>query len=116
VALNAVSVIDTAKPSAPVGSIDVGLHPTAMYVHENARSAGKKSKQSPAGTLFVANTNSDTISVIDTSKDKVVQTIETKPWPSSDVGYAPTSIAMTTDDHLLVTLGRADAVAANPRE
>src|SRR6185436_9034248 len=27
-----VSVIDTAKPSAPVGSIAVGLHPIAMYV------------------------------------------------------------------------------------
>jgi YVTN family beta-propeller protein len=106
-----VSVIDTAKPSAPVGSIDVGLHPTALYVHENARGTGKGSKQPPASTLFVANTNSDTVSVIDTAKDKVVQTIETKPWPSSDVGYQPTSIAMTKDDHLLVTLGRANAVA-----
>ena len=94
----AVSVIDPANPSAAVGSISVGLHPTAMY--------------SPAkGALFVANTNGDTVSVIDTKKDKVVQTIETKPWPSSDVGYAPTSIAMTTDGHLLVTLGRANAVA-----
>src|ERR687887_917482 len=92
-----VSVIDTANPSAAVGSIAVGLHPTAMYVKDNA--------------LFVANTNSDTVSVIDTSKDQVVQTIETRPWPSSDVGYAPSSIAMTNDGHLLVTLGRANAVA-----
>ena len=68
-----VSVIDTAEPSAAVGSIAVGLHPTAMYVQN-------------AAALFVANTNSDTISVIDTRKDKVVQTIEAKPWPSSDVG------------------------------
>ena len=93
----AVSVIDTANPSAAVGSIAVGLHPTAMYVKGNA--------------LFVANTNSDTVSVIDTTKDKVVQTIETRPWPSSNVGYEPTSIAMTDDGHLLVTLGRANAVA-----
>src|ERR687887_2488478 len=92
-----VSVIDTANPSATVGSIAVGLHPTAMYAKDNA--------------LFVANTNSDTVSVIDTSKDQVVQTIETRPWPSSDVGYAPSSIAMTNDGHLLVTLGRANAVA-----
>ncbi len=70
-----VSVIDTANPSAAVGSIAVGLHPTAMYVKNNA--------------LFVANTNSDTVSVIDTTKDQVVQTIETRPWPSSDVGYEP---------------------------
>ena len=49
-----VSVIDTADPSAAVGSIAVGLHPTAMYVSGNA--------------LFVANTNSDTVSVIDTKQ------------------------------------------------
>jgi YVTN family beta-propeller protein len=103
----AVSVIDTANPSAPVGSIAVGLHPTAMYATGNA--------------LFVANTNDDTVSVIDTTKDAVVQTIETRPWPSSKVGYAPTSIAMTDDGHLLVTLGRANAVAVyqyhrNPQE
>src|SRR5262249_26604922 len=92
-----VSVIDTANPSAAVGSIPVGLHPTALYVKGNA--------------LFVANAFDDTVSVIDTTKDQVVQTIETRPWPSSNVGYAPTSIAMTTDGHLLVTLGRANAVA-----
>jgi YVTN family beta-propeller protein len=93
-----VSVIDTADPSAPVGSIAVGLHPTALYAQDKR-------------ALFVANTNSDTVSVIDPKKNRVVQTIETKPWPSSDTGYAPTGIAMTADDHLLVTLGRANAVA-----
>src|SRR3954447_7550436 len=93
-----VSVIDTAHPSAAGGSIAVGLHPTAMYLQDNR-------------ALFVANTNSDTVSVIDTKKDKVVQTIATDPWPSSDVGYAPTSIAMAEKSHLLVTLGRANAVA-----
>ena len=92
-----VSVIDTANPNATVGSIDVGLHPSALYVKNNA--------------LFVANTNSDTVSVIDTTKDQVVQTIETKPWPSSSVGYDPDSIAMTSGGNLLVTLGRANAVA-----
>jgi Phosphoesterase family len=92
-----VSVIDPANPSAKVGSIRVGLHPTALYVNGNA--------------LFVANTNDDTVSVIDTTKGVVVQTIETKPWPSSNVGYQPTSIAMTQDGHLLVSLGRANAVA-----
>ncbi|HUA45153.1 MAG TPA: hypothetical protein VMA77_08000 [Solirubrobacteraceae bacterium] len=93
----AVSVIDTSNPSAAVGSIPVGLHPTAMYQSGNA--------------LFVANTNSDTVSVIDTTTDQVVQTIETKPWPESSVGYEPDGIAMTSDGHLLVTLGRANAVA-----
>jgi YVTN family beta-propeller protein len=109
----AVSVIDTASPSAPVGSIAVGLHPTAMFVQPGAAPAGnkKKNKKPPAATLFVANTNSDTISVINTKNDKVVQTIATDPWPSSDTGYAPTSITMAQNNHLLVTLGRANAVA-----
>jgi len=92
-----VSVIDTSAPSTPVKSIDVGLHPTALYNSGNA--------------LFVANTNSDTVSVINTKNDKVVQTIATQPWPSSKVGYEPTGIALTKDGHLLVTLGRANAVA-----
>ena len=92
-----VSVIDTSAPSAAVKSIDVGLHPTALYTSGNA--------------LFVANTNSDTVSVIDTGKDVVVQTIATQPWPHSKVGYEPTGIALTRDGHLLVTLGRANAVA-----
>ena len=91
------SVIDTASPSAAVTSIPVGLHPTAMYA------AGK--------ALFVANTNSDTVSVVDTTKDAVVQTIATQPWPESRVGYEPTGIALTRDGHLLVSLGRANAVA-----
>ncbi len=92
-----VSVINTTDPAAAVGSVDVGLHPTAMYQSGNA--------------LFVANTNSDTVSVIDTTTDQVVQTIDTKPWPSSAVGYEPDGIDLTKDGHLLVSLGRANAVA-----
>jgi YVTN family beta-propeller protein len=106
-----VSVIDTSDPSAPVGSIAVGLHPTAMFVQPGAPAAGQQAKKHRAGALFVANAFSDTISVINTKNDKVVQTIATDPWPSSDIGYAPTSIAMAEKNHLLVTLGRANAVA-----
>jgi YVTN family beta-propeller protein len=92
-----VSVIDTTRKLPLVKSIDVGLHPTALYVKGHA--------------VFVANTNSDTVSVIDSTKDAVVQTIATQPWPESTVGYEPTSITLTQDGHLLVTLGRANAVA-----
>ena len=93
----AVSVIDPSDTSAAVQTIPVGLHPTALYADR--------------GVLFVANTNSDTVSVVDTTKNQVVQTIATQPWPASKVGYQPTSIALTNDGHLLVTLGRANAVA-----
>ncbi|MEU9888711.1 bifunctional YncE family protein/alkaline phosphatase family protein [Sphaerisporangium sp. NPDC051011] len=92
-----VSVINIADTAAAVRSIDVGLHPTAMHA---AR-----------GVLFVTNTFDDTVSVIDTAKDKVVQTIATQPWPEAEVGYAPNGVTLTEDGHLLVTLGRANAVA-----
>jgi YVTN family beta-propeller protein len=92
-----VSVIDTANASAAVSTINVGLHPTAVYAKGN--------------TVFVANTNSNTVSVIDTTRNKVVQTINTQPWPEASVGYEPDGITVTKDGHLLVTLGRANAVA-----
>ena len=91
-----VSVIDLADPSAAVQSINVGLHPTAMYAAK--------------GALFVANTFSDTVSVINTSNDQVVQTISTQPWPEAKVGYEPNGITLTADGHLLVSLARANAV------
>ena len=92
-----VSVIDTTKTTVTPKTIAVGLHPTALHVAGNA--------------LYVANTNSDTVSVIDIGQEQVVQTITTQPWPSSPVGYEPNAIATTADGHLLVTLGRANAVA-----
>lgn len=101
-----VSVIDLSDPTAAPASIDVGLHPTALYAKDNA--------------VFVANVSSNTVSVIDARQQKVVQTIATQPWPEATVGYQPTAIAMTADKHLLVTLGGANAVAVyrylNPLE
>ena len=92
-----VSVIDTADPSAAVGTIAVGLHPTAVYAKN--------------GAVFVTNTADNSVSVIDTRKGKVVQTIATQPWPEASVGYEPNAVALTDDGRLLVTLGRANAVA-----
>ncbi|WIV52945.1 bifunctional YncE family protein/alkaline phosphatase family protein [Amycolatopsis nalaikhensis] len=101
-----VSVIDTADAAAAVKSIDVGLHPTSLYAKK--------------GALFVTNTASNDVSVIDTTKDQVVQTIATQPWPEASVGYEPDAVTLTDDGHLLVTLGRANAVAVykyvNPLE
>ncbi|MEU0069863.1 bifunctional YncE family protein/alkaline phosphatase family protein [Streptomyces sp. NPDC006332] len=92
-----VSVIDLANASAAVKSINVGLHPTALYAKKNA--------------LFVTNTATNDVSVINTANDKVVQTIATQPWPEASVGYEPDAVTLTGDGHLLVTLGRANAVA-----
>jgi len=92
-----VSVIDLANPAAAVGSIDVGLHPTALYAKNRA--------------LFVTNTATNDVSVIDTARNTVVQTIATQPWPEATVGYEPDAVTLTNDGHLLVALGRANAIA-----
>ena len=90
------SVIDTADATAPVGQIEVGLHPTAMHVAD--------------GVLYVANTFDDSVSVVDTSTDKVVQTIATQPYQGSAIGYAPDAVTVH-NGRLLVSLGRANAIA-----
>ena len=90
------SVIDPAAAGSDVGTVKVGLHPTAMYAKDSV--------------LYVANTNDDTVSVVDTSSDHVVQTITMQPWRGSDTGYAPDGITVQ-GGHLLVSLGRANALA-----
>ena len=92
-----VSVIDLANPAAAPASIDVGLHPTAIYAKN--------------GVVFVTNTATNSVSVIDTQRGKVVQTIATQPWSEASVGYEPDGVTLTDDGHLLVSLGRANAVA-----
>ncbi|HVW40994.1 MAG TPA: alkaline phosphatase family protein [Amycolatopsis sp.] len=92
-----VSVIDLANPAAAPAAVDVGLHPTAVYAKN--------------GAVFVTNTASNDVSVIDTKSGKVVQTIATQPWPEASVGYEPDAVTLTDDGHLLVTLGRANAIA-----
>ncbi|MFF0017113.1 alkaline phosphatase family protein [Streptomyces sp. NPDC005374] len=91
-----VSVIDTLGGKA-VQTIAVGLHPTAVYAKK--------------GAVFVTNTADNSVSVIDSRKDRVVQTIATQPWPEAKVGYEPDAVTLTDDGRLLVTLGRANAVA-----
>jgi YVTN family beta-propeller protein len=61
-----VSVVDLLA-AREIRSIDVGVHPTALAL-EGSR-------------LFVANTNSDSVSVIDLEQDAVVRTVAVDPFP-----------------------------------
>jgi len=90
-----VSVIDTAKGG--IRNINVGLHPTTVYAKN--------------GAVFVTDVASNEVSVIDTAKDAVVQTIATQPWSEATIGYEPDAVTLTNNGRLLVTLGRANAVA-----
>lgn len=80
--------------------IPVGRHPTGIAWDENG------------DRLYVANGNSDAVSVIDTRRDSVVKTIEIAPFHERKIGLAPTGVALAADGTtLFVTLGGVNAVA-----
>ncbi len=83
-----VSVIDLAS-GAVVKEIETGLHPSGMAL-------------SPDGThLYVANANSDTVSVIDTAENTVSQTLGARPMESLPFGSAPNALSVSPDGTLL---------------
>ena len=80
--------------------IPVGRHPTGLAWDERG------------GRLYVANGSSDTVSVIDTRKGSVVQSIAIAPFQQRKIGLAPTAVALSPDaTTLFVALGGANAVA-----
>ena len=79
------------------GEIPVGLQPTALYQDGNA--------------LFVANSNDDSLSVIDENSNSVTQTVHTNPVPGAQVGSYANAINMSDANHVLVSIGRDNAIA-----
>jgi YVTN family beta-propeller protein len=90
-----VSVVDAVAGTVDA-TVPVGLHPTAMT--------------SDDGFLFVANTNDDTVSVLDETTHAVVNTIAITPFTGAPLGSQPTGLAVA-GDRLFVTLGNNNAVA-----
>ncbi len=79
-------------------TIAVDLHPTAIIWDETRH------------RLYVANTNKDSISVIDTASNKVLQT-RTLSTPTTK-GFAPTALALSQDGNtLFAACGGLNAVA-----
>jgi len=94
-----VTRIDLAGMAA-THSIPVGLHPTAVVWDERRE------------RLYVANANSDSVSVIDTRANRVVQTVAVQPFPARVAGIAPTALALSADGATLyVACGGINAVA-----
>ena len=81
-----------------VKEIPVGLQPTAEYLAAD-------------GTLMVANSNDDTFSLINPKTATVVQTVNVNPLPGSTVGSYPNAITMPDSHHILVSIGRDNALA-----
>lgn len=92
-----VSVVDLTTEKQ-VDSIAVGLHPAGMTI------VGDR--------LFVANTYSDSLSIIDLLSAKVVRTIDLSvPVAKGVFGSGPNGVAVTDEGRAYVTLGQANAVA-----
>lgn len=66
-------------------NISVGLHPSGMAWDEEHK------------RLYVANSNSDTISVVDTATNRVLETVTLQPFDRKTAGISPESVALSPD-------------------
>lgn len=69
--------------------IEVGLHPSGMAWDEDHQ------------RLYVANSNSDTISVVDTKTNRLLETITLQPFNKKVAGISPESVALAPDHSAL---------------
>jgi len=94
-----VSVVDL-EAGREVAQITTGLHPSDLELDASG------------SRLYVANANSDTVSVIDTGVLSVVETIEVKPDAKLAFGSAPNALSLSKDGRtLFVANGGNNAVA-----
>jgi len=91
-----VSVVNLGS-GTETSEIPVGLQPTALYQDGQA--------------LFVANSNDDSLSVINEQTNAVAQTVTTNPVPGATVGSYANAISMPDANHVLVSIGRDNAIA-----
>jgi len=98
-ATGTVSLVDL-EQGMEVAQIATGLHPSDLELSSDER------------TLYVANANSDTVSVIDTASRSVIETIPVRPDPDLLFGGAPNSLSLSKDGRtLFVAIGGNNAVA-----
>jgi YVTN family beta-propeller protein len=87
---HAIAVVDTASHTL-VKTITVGNHPSGMALSPTR------------DELYVANTDSDGISVVDTGSKSVTRSISLQPYSGARVGTSPNAIAVAPDgDRLYV--------------
>lgn len=94
-----VSRIDLASGKV-THTLATGLHPTALVWDERG------------ARLYVANSNSDSITVVDTKANVVVKQIPLQPFARRTPGVAPTALALSGDGkNLYAACGGINAVA-----
>ena len=95
-----IAVVDAVHSNKPLSFIPVGRHPTALLFN------------TAATRLYVANSDADSVSVIDTSLDRVVETISVRLSEKSLPGSSPEGLALSADGATLyVTNAHSNAVA-----
>jgi YVTN family beta-propeller protein len=88
------------KANRVTATIEVGLHPSGMALDEKAH------------LLYVANSNSDSVSVVDLAGNAVVSTVAMQPFSRKVAGVSPESLALTKDGkRLYVACAGLNAVA-----
>jgi YVTN family beta-propeller protein len=97
---SSVAVISLNGKAAVEKYIGVDRHPTAMLLNA-------------AGTrLFVANSNADSVSVIDTGSDQEIERIDVRLTENALVGSSPEGVALSEDEKTLyVANAHSNAVA-----
>ena len=94
-----VSIVDLAG-GMELTELETGLHPSDLELSRDG------------ATLYVANANSDTVSVINTGTRQVIETIRLRPDPDLQFGSAPDALALSRDGrHLFVAVAGNNAVA-----
>ncbi|MCO6008628.1 bifunctional YncE family protein/alkaline phosphatase family protein [Actinoallomurus purpureus] len=91
-----VSEVDLATNEV-VHTYRLGLDPSSLLAH---------------GTeLLVTNSSDDTVSIIDTVAQRVTQTFNVNPLPGQPFGSSPNALEFIDPSHLVVSLGRNNALA-----
>ncbi|MBI4904702.1 MAG: bifunctional YncE family protein/alkaline phosphatase family protein [Acidobacteria bacterium] len=94
-----VSVIDVAAGHVS-SEIEVGLHPSGLALH------------AASNRLYVANANSDSVTIIDTKTDRVAGVINVRPFRKAPLGSSPNALAVTRDGKTLYVANAANNAIA----
>lgn len=85
-----VSVVDLTKPAPAVrATVMVGTHPNAEVLDPRSH------------RLYVADGDSDQVSVVDTGTNTVTSTVDLAPYAHARVGTTPTGVALSPDKRTL---------------
>ena len=84
-----VAVVSSANGARRVSYVAVERHPTAMILNADA------------SRLYVANSNADTVSVIDTATDREIERVNVRLSERAPVGASPEGLALSDDGQTL---------------